>query len=235
MTTSRLAAAAGLAAAMGLLPGCGSSDRVAPDPTTLVLSKPTENSGDGQVGVAGVQLPDSLRVVVTRDGQPVSGVRVIWFTTEGTVNPATSVTGPDGLTATTWTPMPLFAEQFMLARIDADGGDTTAFTAIATPDPAAPNTILVGPGGGNTFEPANLTIPVGGTVNWFWPEGSTGHNIVANDGASPPHSGALANWPKWHVFRFTVPGVYRYYCAAHGGVAGLGMSGTITVEEVTGE
>jgi plastocyanin len=29
--------------------------------------------------------------------------------------------------------------------------------------------------------------------------------------------------------------VYRYYCAAHGGVAGLGMSGTITVEEVTGE
>ena len=174
-------------------------------------------------------------MVVTRDDEPVPGVRVVWFTTEGTVNPESSVSGPDGMTATTWTPMQVFAEQFMLARIDGDGGGTTGFTAIATPDPDAWNTILVGPDGGNTFEPGNLRIPVGGTVNWFWPPGSTGHSIVADNGESPPHSGALADWPKWHVFRFTTPGVYRYHCAAHGGADGVGMSGTITVGEVEPE
>ncbi|MGH7579851.1 MAG: plastocyanin/azurin family copper-binding protein [Gemmatimonadales bacterium] len=232
MTRSHAPAAAGLAAAAGLLLGCGASDRAAPDPATLSLTKPEDASGDAQVGVAGVRLPDSLRVVVTRDGEPVEDVTVIWFTTEGTLDPGSVVTGPDGIAATTWAPMLLFAEQFAVARID--GGATVGFTAIATPDPDAPNTILVGRDGGNTFEPANLTVPAGGTVNWFWPQGSTGHNIVADNGESPPHSGALADWPKWHVFRFTRPGIYHYHCSAHGGLGGVGMSGTITVVAVTG-
>lgn len=224
-----------LVVAGALLIACSGEDRAAPDPTTLVLGKPEANSGDNQVGVAGVRLPDSLRVVVTRDDEPVAGIPIVWFTTEGIVNPTRSVTDAEGMTATTWAPMDLFAEQFMAARIDLEGGATTGFVAIATPDPSAPNTVLVGANGGNTFEPANLTIPAGGAVNWFWPEGSTGHNIVADNGESPPSSGALADWPTWHVFRFTVPGVYRYYCAAHGGLGGVGMAGTITVEEVAGE
>jgi plastocyanin len=235
MTPPSRVFAACLRAAAGLLLACGGEDRAAPDPTTLVLGKPEDISGDNQVGVAGVLLPDSLRVIVTRDDQPVAGVPIAWFTTEGTVDPAGSITGADGMAATTWAPMDLFAEQFMAARIDLEGGATIGFTAIATPDPDGPNTVLVGPGGGNTFEPANLTIPVGGTVNWFWPEGSRSHNIVADDGESPPASGALADWPKWHVFRFTTPGVYRYYCAEHGGPAGVRMAGTITVEEVPSE
>ena len=101
MIESHVALATRLVAVTGLLLGCGSSDRAAPDPTTLLLTKPVEGSGDGQVGVAGVRLPDSLRVVVTRDDEPVPGVRVVWFTTEGTVNPESSVSGPDGMTATT--------------------------------------------------------------------------------------------------------------------------------------
>jgi hypothetical protein len=67
--------------------------------------------------MAGVRLPDSLRVVVTQGGEPVAGVTVTWFTTEGTRNPATVPTGPDGTAATTWTPLPLFAEQFASARL----------------------------------------------------------------------------------------------------------------------
>lgn len=216
-------------AAAALVHGCGAADRQAPDPSTLELGKPDGISGDRQVGVAGMRLPDSLRVRVTKDGEPVEGVTVVWFTTEGSVDPAEVRTGPDGIAATTWTTMALFAEQFASARVE--GGPTTGFTAFATPDPDAPNTILVLGEGGNRFEPADFTVPAGGTVNWFWPAGSTGHNIVPDDQESPPHSGAPADWPKWHVFRFTRPGIYRYHCSVHGAPGGVGMSGTVTVTE----
>jgi plastocyanin len=234
MMTDRVKRLVWRCAGAGLLLGCGASDREAPEPSTLEIAKPAGNSGDRQVGVAGVRLPDSLRVVVTRDEEPVAGVTVIWFTTEGTVHPATVSTGPDGMAATTWTPLELFAEQFAVARVDGDGGPLVGFTAIATPDPDALSTVLV-LSEGNRFEPADYTVAVGGTVNWFWPPGSTGHNIVPDNAESPPQSGAPADWPTWHVFRFTAPGVYRYHCAVHGGPGGLGMSGTITVQSVVGD
>ena len=212
-----------------LIAGCGASDRQAPDPSTLELSKPDGSSGDFQVEVAGRLLPDSLRVLVTRDGQPVEGVTVSWFTTEGSVSPTEVRTGADGLAATTWTTMPLYAEQFATATIE--GGPWIGFNAIATPDPDAPNTVLVRSEGGSRFDPAGFTIPAGGTVNWMWSPGSAGHNIVPDDGESPPPSGAPADWPKWHVFTFTRPGIYRYHCSVHGSPGGVGMSGTITVTE----
>jgi plastocyanin len=216
-------------AAVILNSGCGASDRQAPDPSTLELSKPEGISGDFQVEVAGRLLPDSLRVLVTRDSQPVEGVTVIWFTTEGSVSPTEVRTGADGLAATTWTTMALYAEQFATASVE--GGPWIGFNAIATPDPDAPNTILVRSEGGNRFEPAEFTVRAGGTVNWMWTPGSTDHNIVPDDGESPPHSGAPADWPKWHVFTFTRPDVYRYYCSVHGAAGGVGMSGTIIVTE----
>lgn len=206
---------------------CGASDRQAPDPSTLELSKPENLSGDRQVGVAGEPLPDSLRVLVTHEGEPVEGVTVTWYTTEGSVRPDRTRTGADGITAASWTTMALFAEQFATARIE--GGPETGFSAIATPDPEAPNTILVLSEGGNRFEPAEFTVPVGGSVNWLWVPGSIGHNIVPDDQESPPHSGAPTDWPRWHVFAFTRPGTYRYHCATHGAPGGVGMSGTITV------
>ena len=215
--------------ATALLSACGASDRQAPDATTLELSKPEGASGYFQVVVAGRRLPDSLRVLVTRDSQPVEGVTVTWFTTEGSVSPTEVRTGADGLAATTWTTMALYAEQFATASIE--GGPWIGFNAITTPDPDAPNSVLVRSEDGGRFEPAELAVPVGGTVNWVWSPGSTGHSIVADDGESPPPSGAPADWPKWHVFTFTRPGIYRYHCSAHGAPGGVGMSGTITVAE----
>ena len=209
--------------------GCGADDRQAPDPSTLELSKPEAISGDVQVGIAGQVLPDSLRVLVSRDGEPVEGITVTWFTIEGSVSPARVRTGSDGLASTTWTTEALYAEQFASASIA--GGPTIGFTAIATPDSTAANTILVRSESGGRFEPAELTVAVGETVNWVWTPGSTGHNIVPDDGESPPHSGAPADWPKWHVFTFTRPGVYRYHCSVHGAPNGIGMSGTITVSD----
>jgi plastocyanin len=214
--------------AAALLLACGASDRQAPDPSTLELTKPEGVSGDRQVSVAGEPLPDSLRVLVTRDSEPVEGVTVLWATTEGSVSPTVARTGPDGRAATMWTTMPAFAEQFASARVE--GGPTLGYTAIATPDPDDPNTVLV-LSEGNRFEPAELTVPVGGTVYWVWTPGSTGHNIVPDDQESPPHSGAPADYPKWHVFTFTRAGTFRYHCFLHGAPGGVGMSGTITVTE----
>ena len=125
--------------------------------------------------------------------------------------------------------MPAYAEQFATASVE--GGPWIGFNAITTPDPDAPNSILVRSDGENRFEPVELGVPVGGTVNWVWAPGSMGHQIVPDDGESPPHSGAPADWPKWHVFTFTRPGVYRYHCSFHGASGGVGMSGTITVME----
>jgi hypothetical protein len=117
-------ASAGVAAAVGLLLACGGSDRQAPDPGEFEIAKPAANSGDAQVGVAGVRLPDSLRVVVTRNQEPAEGVTVIWSTPEGSVNPAVVRTGSDGMAATTWTPLPLFAEQLVSTELLAGAWGT---------------------------------------------------------------------------------------------------------------
>jgi len=52
---------------------------------------------------------------------------------------------------------------------------------------------------------------------------------VPDDGNSPPQSGPLGGYPMYHSYQFTIPGVYRYHCMAHGAPGGLGMAGTITV------
>ena len=81
------------------------------------------------------------------------------------------------------------------------------YTALAYPDPDAPNTVLVlEDDGGNRFQPSSITVPVGGIVNWYWPVGSAGHNIVPDDGNAPATSGAPANYPKFLSFTFANPG-----------------------------
>jgi plastocyanin len=208
--------------------GCGSDDGQAPSPADLVIAKAPENSGDTQVGIAGRQLRQELRVRVTRNDQPVEGVTVYWSTFEGSVSPSTQVTDADGISSTRWTLQHLFAEQVAFANLESDGPAPILFTAISAPDPDAANTVRVLNDGVNRFEPATITVSVGDTVNWFWPVGSVGHNIVPDDGDLPPNSGAPANHPKFLSFRFLMPGVYHYHCAVHGG-PGVGMAGTVTV------
>lgn len=216
-------------AVVALVVGCGGGDRAAPNPADLVIAKTDTDSGDEQVGVAGAMLGQALRVVVTRDGVPVENVPVLWATSEGTLTPAAVETDANGISTANWKLKDLFAQQVATAGLDTSGPPAVVFTAIATPDPADRHTVLVRSDGGNRFDPAELTIVVGETVSWFWPEGSTGHNVVPGDGDAPPQSGPLVGYPKYHSFRFQSPGVYHYHCMAHGGVGGAGMSGVITV------
>jgi plastocyanin len=216
-------------AAAGVLAGCGGGERAAPNPPELEIAKPETASGDAQVAPAGTTLPADLRVVVTSDGAPAAGIPVTWATSEGSVTPAVDTTDEDGVSTARWTLKHLFAQQVAGASLASGSGTPVRFTAIATPDPTAANTVLVRGDGGNRFDPAEITIAVGDTVNWLWPEGSEGHNVVPDDGDTPPQSGPLGGYPKFHSFRFAAPGVYHYHCMAHGAAGGVGMSGTVRV------
>lgn len=224
---------------IAVLPACGPEDRQAPTTADLVIEKAPEASGDEQVGVAGHPLPADLRARVTRDGEPVEGVTVYWTTMQGTMDPPEAVTDAEGVTASRWTTQGRYLEQEAFASLDPVTGPRVPgsvlpgmimYTALAYPDPDAPNTVLVlNDEGGNRFQPASITVPQGGMVNWYWPVGSAGHNIVPDDGNAPATSGAPAGYPKYLSFTFANPGVYRYHCAVHGGPGGFGMSGSVTV------
>jgi plastocyanin len=183
-------------------------------------------------------LPEDLRVVITRASEPQEGIEVAWATAQGgSLNPATSVTGADGTTTTTWTLGPTEGTQTATATVtDAEGSPVT-FTATAEsdeppppPPPPADATIQVlGPSGGNRFNPADVTIQAGETVEWVWPQGAVGHNVAPDDD-EPVSSGPLSSGPKTYRYTFNTAGTYNYYCLAHGGPGGAGMSGTVTVE-----
>jgi plastocyanin len=227
------------ALAVSALCACGPEDRQAPTTADLVIEKAPERSGDKQVGVAGKPLPEHLRARVTRDGKPVEGVAVYWTTFQGNVDPPSSPTDADGISASGWTTQNTYLEEEAFASLDpvteprVPGSvlpGMIMYTALAYPDPQAPNTILVlNDDGGGRFEPASITAAAGGIVNWFWPVGSEGHNIVPDDGNAPATSGAPSGYPKFLSFTFANPGVYHYHCAVHGGPGGAGMSGSVTV------
>ena len=225
-----------LAVTVALLAGCGSEDRQAPTVDNLVIEKAPEASGDKQVGIAGRPLDQDLVArVTTPTGRPLEGVTVYWITRQGSMDPGIDVTDADGLTASRWTTLNKYLEQEAYASVQPVNGPWPVgtilpgmiqYTALAYPDPNGPNTIHVV---NDRFEPANLTVPAGARVNWYWPVGSVGHNVVPDDGNQPATSGAPAGYPKFLSFQFGTPGVYRYHCAVHGGPGGAGMSGTVTV------
>lgn len=82
-------------------------------------------SGQDQLGVLGQPLGDSLVVRVTEGGVPVEGVQVDWrvATGSGSVAPAVSVTGDDGIARTQWTLGPVDDEQTVTAHVLGDDGD----------------------------------------------------------------------------------------------------------------
>ena len=73
-----------------------------------------------------------------------------------------------------------------------------------------------------TFSPANLTIPVGGTVTWQFSQ--TRHNVTFQGTA--PAGGNIPDQESGTASRtFALPGTYSYLCTRHSG-----MTGRITVQ-----
>lgn len=218
----------GLLVTVAATGACG-GDNSGPTDAPLVIAMATK-SGDQQVGIVGEPLPIDLRVVVTRNGSPVEGVPVAWTTEDGTLSTAQSTSGSDGVAAVTWTLGTTLGDQVAAASVTGATGSPIAFTATGN-DANTPVVISVlGPAGGNRFSPADVTVVVGSTVTWDWGEGALQHNVVPDvEGGSPPPSGPVTDAPNTYQATFDTPGTYRYHCASHGGVGGIGMSGTITV------
>ena len=230
----RLALAAVLLAPLTPLAGCnsGGDDEVGPAESPLMLAKTSTKSGDGQDGEVEGVLPNPLRVIVTRDGLPVENVEVTWQAGNGgLMSPEVTISDVDGIAQSAWVLGPELGPQEASASVPDAEGSPVLFTAVAgEPIPPAIKVVQVlGPAGGNRFEPANLTVVVNELVQWEWPEGSLGHNVQPDDRNIPTGSGVPVDGPHTYQYTFKVPGTYRYYCQAHGAEGGVGMSGVVTV------
>jgi plastocyanin len=113
-----------------------------------------------------------------------------------------------------------------------DAPTSVSTTASSPTDSPTPDqAVIVGPGGGLSFEPASFQIAVGDTVRWTWDAGS--HNVKSS---STPDGSDWTGTPGdefdtfgrgyTYTHTFEVAGTYEYYCAPH---RGSGMTGSFTV------
>jgi plastocyanin len=114
-----------------LVGGCGDGGDSTPNPSPLVVAKEPTASGDAQTGPVSEALPNDLRIVVTRDGSPQSGVTVNWSTLTGSLAPASGPTGSDGIAASSWTLGPTPGAQTAEAAVAGATGSPVTFSATA--------------------------------------------------------------------------------------------------------
>lgn len=75
------------------------------------------------------------------------------------------------------------------------------------------------------FDPKEVTVPVGGTVDWLDDTGR--HTVKADDGSF--NSGMLSAGAHF-THKFDKAGKFAYYCEYHGSPGGHDMAGTVIVK-----
>src|SRR5687768_4076701 len=83
--------------------GAACSDDQGPGEPPLVLEKPAVKSGDQQTSPVGTALGNPLRVLITRDGEPVEDVNVEWSVGQGGSLSDEQDSGEDGIASVVWT------------------------------------------------------------------------------------------------------------------------------------
>ena len=214
------------------LGACSGGDQ-GPGQSPLVIAKPATKSGDQQTGPVGTALGNPVRVFITRDGEPVEGVDVVFSAGQGGSLGLEEESDETGIATVVWTLGPEVGNHTATAAIDGAEGSPLTYTATATDGggpPPGPTIQVLGPdAGGNRFEPNLVTISLGQTVTWSWPDGALSHNVVPDDGDTPVPSGPVTSGPETYSFTFNEPGVFRFFCLSHGGPGGVGMSGRVIV------
>jgi plastocyanin len=122
-----------------LVTGCGGDGggNGGTPPAATAIAKASANSGDAQTGTVGQPLANPLRVVVTEDGAPSSGVTVAWLTTvPGASLAASSATDADGIASNGWTLGNVLGSQTAQATLSGATGSPVSFTATAAPGAA---------------------------------------------------------------------------------------------------
>ncbi len=113
------------------------------------------------------------------------------------------------------------AALLLIVLIAAATGAAPSAIATHLAAPQARHSIIF-PSGGLNYSPADLTVFVGDEVEWSGPFAF--HPLVSEDALWP-----VVSTGDSFRFTFTLPGVYRYYCQAHGAPGGVGMSGVVRV------
>lgn len=93
--------------------------------------------------------------------------------------------------------------------------------------------VTVGPGNGNTYSPASVTINPGQTICWNWFSTFNQHSTTRT---ASPETWDSGEFVAPHAFRrggmpgqFQTPGTFSYFCSFHG----ISMSGAVTVQAPT--
>ncbi|WP_435116553.1 plastocyanin/azurin family copper-binding protein [Halolamina sp. C58] len=113
-----------------------------------------------------------------------------------------------------------------------DSGTTTGTEGGGGGGGGPTETVTVGPGGSLVFDPEELTIETGTTVQWVWD--SNMHNVVPQsqpEGANWAGEGETGvTFDSGHEYShtFTTTGTYEYVCTPH---ESAGMIGAIEVVE----
>lgn len=213
--------------------GCSGDDQ-GPGEPPLVIEKPAVKSGDEQTGPVSVALGNPLRVLITREGEPVEGVDVDWTAGQGGSLAQEEQSDAAGIASVVWTLGPTQGTHAVTAAVDGSEGSPLTYTATAiegTGPPPGPTVQVLGPAGGDRFEPEQVIINVGQSVTWVWPEGTLDHNVVPEDGNNPLPSGPAVDGPTTYSFTFQQAGSFRYFCRTHGGPGGSGQSGRVIVNQ----
>ena len=104
--------------------------------------------------------------------------------------------------------------------VQSSSAATPALQAAAAPAAAVKVTIS-----NFKFDPQQVTVPVGGTVEWVDESGR--HTATADDGSFD--SGTLVAGGHFQ-HKFDKAGTYSYYCVFHGSKGGHDMAGTVVVK-----
>jgi plastocyanin len=83
----------------------------------------------------------------------------------------------------------------------------------------------------NFFDPTTIDVAAGTTI--VWDNAGQGGHTVTSDGGTFDSGQEKTQWlSPGQTFSFTFPqaGTYPYHCALHGAAGGIGMSGTVVVE-----
>ena len=108
-------------------------------------------------------------------------------------------------------------------------------TAAAPAAAAAPTLVVSRPD--NTYTNASQTISLGETVQFSNDPrvgGGGEHNVVWDDNGVKPTPPTAVDTPWTAQRTFTRPGLYRYFCEAHGSRGGVGMAGKVLVRNADG-
>jgi adhesin/invasin len=102
-------------------------------------------SGDGQTTAVGTAVPSPLVVRVTDQfGNPVAGIEVQWEVESGSVDPSSSVTGPDGQAQAHWVLGSSTGAHTARAQSGSLAGSPVTFTGTAVPGTASQLVLVSG-------------------------------------------------------------------------------------------